>query len=150
MQLFQQKVSLHLKMRLQGDGISADKVQLHQREGQLLHGTIGASIQIAARRPQHGNNRLGCHNPADAKTGATPILGETIDNQNGVLVDIVNVSGTAHRLGPGFNVVGVTIQVLIRSVVVVMTSCIQTILGETMNQTIRTVRVFVLTNKTRP
>jgi hypothetical protein len=112
-QFFQHKISLLAKMALQGPRIAPNEVELHQGQGETLQRRIGTAVQIASSRTQHVDNLLGSNDPAHAETGTAPVLGQSIDNENGVSIDILNVGGTADCLGPvGLVVVSAVLGIL--------------------------------------
>ena len=106
-QLFQEIVALHLEMFLEGPGITSDEFQIHQGQGQLLERGVGAPVKKTAGTSQHFHNWGWRDDPATAKAWGAPILGQAVDDQYRVLVDVANVSGGAHRLGPVIYVAGI-------------------------------------------
>mmetsp|Transcript_9083 Transcript_9083/g.13260 ORF Transcript_9083/g.13260 Transcript_9083/m.13260 type:complete len:296 (-) Transcript_9083:761-1648(-) len=108
-QFCQQKVAFHLEMFLQGPRIAPNEIQFHEGQRQTLQGSVGSALKKTSSTAQHVDHFLGSYNPADAETRTTPILGQTIDNQNGICVNIINVSSGTYCLGPVGVVISTTI-----------------------------------------
>src|SRR5210317_1131759 len=71
---------------------------------------LGSSIEETTSRPKHLHNRLGCNQPADTETRATPILCQPVHNYNRVRIHIIDVFGTTDSFRPVAIVIGPSIE----------------------------------------
>jgi hypothetical protein len=74
--------SLHLLKNL---------IRLKHRNSSLLERYIGTTIQVRTTRPNSLNEFLRPNNPSDSPARKSEALGKTIDDQNIILINILNV-----------------------------------------------------------
>ena len=73
-------------------------IRLEQAQHMFLERIVCSAIQERARTSDCVNNRLWCQCPADTPTGIAPVLGQSINNNDRVFVDIFNIFGRRNHL----------------------------------------------------
>ena len=88
-------VALVAEVRLQGDHLGADQVRLQHGHGRLLEGRVGAAVQVGAAAADGLDELLGPQDPGHAPPGQPEALGQPVDDEHVVLVDVHDVLGRA-------------------------------------------------------
>lgn len=84
-------VALRPKVRLQRGHLGAHELRLKHRHGGLLEGRVGAAVQVGAAAADRLDELFGADDPGDAPAGKAEALGQAIDDEDVVLIDILDV-----------------------------------------------------------
>lgn len=81
-------VPLHPEMLLQRQPVLLDPLRFQQRHGGHLDDVRGAAVEEGTGLGDGGDELFGPDDPAAAPAGAAPVLGQTVDQDDRVLVDV--------------------------------------------------------------
>lgn len=84
-------VTLHPEVSLQSAHLMADLGGLQHLDGSLLEGHVGATVQVRTARADGLDELLGADNPSNTPARQTEALGQTVNNENIVLININNI-----------------------------------------------------------
>lgn len=84
-------VTLGAEVGLQSLHLLADEAGLEHRHRGLLEGRVGATVQVGTARADGLDELLGAHDPSNTPAWQTEALGETVDNEDVVLVDVLHI-----------------------------------------------------------
>lgn len=88
-------VTLVAEVVLQRLHLGADQAGLQHGHGRLLEGHVGTTVEVRTAGADRLNKLLGAQDPGDTPARETEALGQAVDDQDIVLVDIDNVLGRA-------------------------------------------------------
>lgn len=90
-QALEDVVALGLEMLLEGDLLLLDVVVVEEGDSRELEGMVRSSVEEGAGLGKGGDKVLGTEDPAAPPAGKTPVLSEPVDDDDGVLVDVLDV-----------------------------------------------------------
>lgn len=92
----QNVLALHAEVALECEAVLLDALGLQHVQGQHLHGMRSTAIKVRAGLVQRCDQVARSNDPADAPPRTAPVLGQTVDKDDGRVVDVVDVLGCRH------------------------------------------------------
>jgi hypothetical protein len=87
-------VSLVAEVALQMGHLDLDQVRLQHGNGGFLQGVNSTAVKVATARSDSADVLLGAKDPSNTPSGKSEALGETVNDEDVVLVDILDVLGS--------------------------------------------------------